>query len=108
MDLRHRLFAPLELVHLLVVQAVVPVLPSLLFLGVLSAFLVLLFAGALVLLPAVLLPAGALVLLPAVLLPEGLLVVSVAALLPEDFLAVPGAAAVPPLLVAGPVWVCLP
>ena len=76
---------PLELVHLLVVQAVAPVLPSLLLLGFLSVFLVLLLAGALVLLPAVLLD------------------LLVAALLPEDFLAVPGAAAVPPLLVAGPV-----
>ena len=104
---------PLELVHLLVLQAVAPVLPSLLVLGVVPAFFCLFPAGALVLLPAVLLPAvllpavldpvGALVLLPAVLLPAVLLDLLVAALLPEDFLAVPGAAAVPPLLVAGPV-----
>ena len=99
---------PLELVHLLVVQVVVPVLPSLLLLGVVPAFFCLFPAGALVLLPAVLLPAvlDPAVLLPVgalVLLPVGLLDLLVAALLPEDFLAVPGAAAVPPLLVAGPV-----
>ena len=89
--LRHRLFAPLELVHVWAAEAVAPVLPSLLFLGFRAAFLVLLLAGALVLLPAgalVLLPAGALVLLPAgamvLLLPAGVLVLllTVAALLP--------------------------
>ena len=75
---------PLELVHLLVVQAVAPVLPSLLFLGFRPAFFCLFPAGALVLLPALLLPALLLpaLLLPAVLLPVGLLVLSVAALLP--------------------------
>ena len=108
---------PLELVHLLVLQAVAPVLPSLLLLGFRPAFFCLFPAGALVLLPAgalvllpglplpvVLLPAVLLpaVLLPVVLLPVGLLVLSVAALLPEDFLAVPEAeaAAAPPFLAA--------
>ena len=81
---------PLELVHLLVLQAVAPVLPSLLFLGFRPAFFCLF-------------PAGALVLLPVHPLPAVLLDLLVAALLPEGFLAVPGAAAVPPLLVAGPV-----
>ena len=94
---------PLELVHLLVLQAVAPVLPSLLVLGVVPAFFFLFPAGAFVLLPAHPLPAGALVLLPVHPLPAVLLDLLVAALLPEDFLAVPGAAAVPPLLVAGPV-----
>ena len=115
-DAELRLSPPLELVHLLVLQAVAPVLPSLLLLGVVPAFFCLFPAGALVLLPAHPLPAGALVLLPAHPLPAGALVLLpvhplpavlldllVAALLPEDFLAVPGAAAVPPLLVAGPV-----
>jgi len=87
----------------LVVQAVAPVLPSLLFLGFRPAFFCLFPAGALVLLPAALLPALP---LPALLLPVGDLVLTVAALLPEDFLAVPEvvpeaeAAAVLPLLVA--------
>ena len=92
------------------VEAVAPVLPSLLFLGFRAAFLVLLLAGAWVLLPAgamvLLLPAGAMVLL----LPAGVLVLllTVAALLPEDFLAVPEAeaAAGPPLL--GPLASDLP
>ena len=94
---------PLELVHLLVLQAVAPVLPSLLVLGVVPAFFFLFPAGAFVLLPAHPLPAHPLpaLPLPALLLPVGDFVLTVAALLPEDFLAVPGAAAVPPLLVAG-------
>ena len=100
--LRHRLFAPLELVHAWAAEAVAPVLPSLLFLGFRPAFFCLLPA-ALVLFPAealVLLPAGAMVLL----LPAGVLVLLllVAGLLLEEFLAVPEAeaAAGPPLLVA--------
>ena len=109
--LRHRLFAPLELVHAWAAEAVAPALPSLLFLGFRPAFfcllpaaLVLFPAGALVLLPAgamvLILPVGVLVLL----LPVGVLVLllTVAVLLPEDFLVVPEAeaAAGPPLLVA--------
>ena len=98
--LRHRLFAPLELVHAWAAEAVAPVLPSLLFLGFRPAFFFLFPAEALVLFPAeaLFLPAGVLDLL----LPAGVLVLlTVAALLPEDFPAVPEAeaAAVPPLLV---------
>ena len=102
--LRHRRFAPLELVHAWAAEAVAPVFPSLLFLGFRPAFFFLFPAEALVLFLAealvLLLPAGVLVLL----LPAGVsvLLLTAAALLPEDFLAMPEAeaAAAPPLLVA--------